>query len=223
MSPHIDLLAHLARPRSRSLRRSTSVWAPSRHWATVAGHAAFGDEAWSGLSDAVDALRDAGSTDYDRVGRLTGHALEGIVRWTGTRCSRFPTRTLARRYLDYAMAHIDESDSEARVRLMTALAFWEHGYRVYRERVPRSGTSPSGPAPAAADMALRLARPELAVVALDSVQYNLQRQLRYRAAMDSARRRVELARVRVTSASWETASRLQLGTRTTSASSRRRA
>ena len=43
-------------------------------------------------------------------------------------------------------------------------------------------------------MALRLGRPELAVVALDSVQHNLQRQLRYRAATDSARRRVELAR-----------------------------
>ena len=158
----------------------------------VARHAAFGDEAWSAYSDAVDALRDAGSTDYDRVGRLTGHALEGIVRWTGTLQS-IPDEDLARRYLDYAMAHIDESDSEARVRLMTALAFWEHGYpfteSAYRDPglAERTGT-------AAADMALRLGRPELAVVALDSVQYNLQRQLRYRAAMDSARRRVELAR-----------------------------
>jgi tetratricopeptide (TPR) repeat protein len=43
-------------------------------------------------------------------------------------------------------------------------------------------------------MALRLSRPDLAVVALDSVQYNLQRQLRYQAAYESARRRLELAR-----------------------------
>ena len=43
-------------------------------------------------------------------------------------------------------------------------------------------------------MALRLGRPELAVVALDSVQHSLQQQLRYAAAMRSARHRLELAK-----------------------------
>jgi hypothetical protein len=43
-------------------------------------------------------------------------------------------------------------------------------------------------------MALRLERPELAVAALDSVQHNLNRQLRYAEAYESARRRLELAR-----------------------------
>ena len=47
---------------------------------------------------------------------------------------------------------------------------------------------------AAAEMALRLGRPELAVVALDSVQHSLQRQHRYEAAMESARYRLELAK-----------------------------
>ena len=158
----------------------------------AARHAALGDGAWAAYSAAVDALRDAGSTDYDRIGRLTGHALEGIVRWTGTLQS-IPDEDLARRYLDYALEHVDESDSEARVRLMTAMAFWEHGYpsteSPYRdpELAERLGT-------AATEMALRLGRPGLAVVALDSVQHNLQRQLRYRTARESARRRVELAR-----------------------------
>jgi hypothetical protein len=43
-------------------------------------------------------------------------------------------------------------------------------------------------------MALRIARPDLAVVALDAVQHSLQRQLRYEAAYESARSRLELAR-----------------------------
>jgi ATP/maltotriose-dependent transcriptional regulator MalT len=42
-------------------------------------------------------------------------------------------------------------------------------------------------------MGLRIGRPDLAVVALDSVQHNLQRQLRYEAAYESSRRRLELA------------------------------
>ncbi|MGN6797376.1 MAG: ATP-binding protein, partial [Gaiellaceae bacterium] len=158
----------------------------------VARHAAFGDQSWAAFSGAVDALRDAGSTDYDRIGRLTGHALEAIVRWTGTLQS-IPDEAVARRYLDSAIENLDESDSEARVRLMTVMAFWEHGYpnteSSYRdpELAVRTGTE-------AAEMALRLGRPELAVVALDSVQHNLQGQLRYREAVASAHTRIELAK-----------------------------
>jgi hypothetical protein len=157
----------------------------------VERHAAFGDASWAAHAGAVDALREAGSTDYDRIGRLTGLALEGLVRWTGT-MKAIPEEDVARRYLDAALAQLDESDSEARVRLMTAMAFWAHGYpstdSVYRDAVLAQQTGTD-----AAEMALRLGRPELAVVALDSVQHNQQRQLRYRAAADTARRRLELA------------------------------
>ena len=59
---------------------------------------------------------------------------------------------------------VDPADSEARVRLMTALAFWSHGFPTttspYREATLAEETGT-----AAAEMALRLGRPELAVVA----------------------------------------------------------
>src|SRR5581483_6064501 len=45
----------------------------------------------------------------------------------------------------------------------------------------------------AAEAALRIGRPDLAVLALDAVQHNLQRQLRYEEAWQSGRRRLELA------------------------------
>src|SRR5581483_466333 len=47
-------------------------------------HAALGDEGWEAYRRAVDVLVEAGSTDYDRIGRLSGRALETPSRWAGT-------------------------------------------------------------------------------------------------------------------------------------------
>jgi len=154
-------------------------------------NAALGDEAWRAYSQAVDALREAGSTDDERIGRLSGRALETVVRWAGTMRSLPPEET-ARLYLTEALERLPAGDSEARVRLLTAQAFWGHGYPSTEEpdgdpvRGERTGT-------AAADSAMRLGRLDLAVVALDSVQHNLQRQLRYQAAFEASRQRLELA------------------------------
>jgi tetratricopeptide (TPR) repeat protein len=157
-----------------------------------ARYSGLGDDAWAAYSRAVDALREGGSSDFDRIGRLSGFGLETAVRWSGT-MTTIPDEDVALRYLDYARSHVDETDSEARVRLMTAMAFWPHGY-------PTTKTSYADPAEAehvgraAAEMALRLGRPDLAVVALDSVQHSLQQQLRYADAMASGLERLELAK-----------------------------
>ena len=155
-------------------------------------NAALGDEAWIAYSQAVDALREGGSTDHERIGRLSGLALETVVRWSGTMRS-LPPEERARDYLTLAVEALPLGDSEARVRLMTAQAFWGHGYPDTDARdgdpvhAERTGT-------AAAEGAMRLGRPDLAVVALDSVQHNLQRRLRYEAAFEASLRRLELAR-----------------------------
>jgi predicted ATPase len=62
-------------------------------------HAALGDEAWLAYSQAVDALRGAGSTDDERIGRLSGLALETVARWAGT-IRNLPPEEVARPYLD---------------------------------------------------------------------------------------------------------------------------
>jgi tetratricopeptide (TPR) repeat protein len=155
-------------------------------------YAALGDEAWPAYSQAVDALREAGSTDDERIARLSGLALETVVRWSGT-MRNLPPEEIAREYLASALEGLGERESEGRVRLLTAQAFWGHGY-------PQTGSLDGDPAraerigSAAAEMALRIDRPDLAVAALDSVQHNHARQLRYEAAYGSARRRLELAR-----------------------------
>src|SRR5439155_11061627 len=151
-------------------------------------NAALGDEAWIAYSQAVDALREGGSTDHERIGRLSGLALETVVRWSGTMRS-LPPEERARGYLTLAVEALPLGDSEARVRLMTAQAFWGHGYpdTDAREGDPvhaeRTGT-------AAAEGAMRLGRPDLAVVALDSVQHNLQRRLPHQRAVEASRRRL---------------------------------
>src|SRR5581483_10489558 len=155
-------------------------------------YAALGDDAWPAYSQAVDALREGGSTDTERIARLSGLALETVVRWAGTMRS-LPPEEIARGYLAPALEGVGERESEGRVRLLTAQAFWGHGY-------PETESPEGDPVraeqigSAAAEMAVRIGRPDLAVVALDSVQHNLQRRLRYDAAYESARRRLELAR-----------------------------
>jgi class 3 adenylate cyclase/tetratricopeptide (TPR) repeat protein len=154
-------------------------------------NAALGDEAWAAYSGAVDALRETNSPDAERLARLSGLALETVVRWTGTMHGR-PPETEALGYLEAALETLGPVESEGRVRLMTSQAFWGHGY-------PESDTEHRDPVvaqatgEAAAEMAMRLGRLDLAVVALDSVQHNLQRQLRYEPAFASAQQRLELA------------------------------
>jgi class 3 adenylate cyclase len=154
-------------------------------------YAGLGDDAWFAYSGAVDALREGGSADHERIARLSGLALETVVRWTGTMRS-IPPEQVALGYLVPALEELGEQDSEGRVRLMSAQAFWSHGFPE-TERPERDPERSEQIGAAAAEMGLRIGRPDLAVVALDSVQHSLQRRLRYQAAYSAARRRLELA------------------------------
>ena len=154
-------------------------------------YAGLGDEAWEAYARAVDVLRESGSTDHDRIGRLTGLALEIPTRWAGTMRGTVDEAS-AQRYLDAALGPLPAGDSEARVRLETARAFWWHGWQQTTSPFHDPELSERAAADAA-DAAMRIGRPDLAVAALDAVQHNLQRQLRYADAWASGRHRLELA------------------------------
>jgi class 3 adenylate cyclase len=155
-------------------------------------HAVFGDDAYRTFLRAAEELASSELPDPQRAANLYAQALETAVRWAGT-LATVPDEPDAARALATALTLIDDTDSEAHVRLLTVRSFWAHGYR--------STTVPDGdPATALATgeaavaMALRLGRPDLAVVALDGVQHNLNRQLRYAAAYEATQRRLELAK-----------------------------
>ena len=156
------------------------------------GHAGLGDEAWESYIQAATELERSGAGDDERIANLYALALERAARWTGT-MAVVPDEAVAARHLDAALARLPAGESEGRVRLMTVQAFWGHPYPASEspynnaERAERTGEE-------AAALALRIGRPDLAVVALDSVQHNLQRQLRYQEALAAAHRRLELAR-----------------------------
>ena len=154
-------------------------------------HAVFGDDAYRTFLQAAEELAGADAPEPQRVANLYAQALETVVRWAGT-LTTVPDEPEAARSLATALALIDGTDSEANVRLLTVRSFWGHGY-------PKTSVPDGEPATALATgeeavaMALRLGRPDLAVVALDGVQHNLNRQLRYADAYASTRRRLELA------------------------------
>ncbi|HEY0417499.1 MAG TPA: AAA family ATPase [Gaiellaceae bacterium] len=154
--------------------------------------AALGDQAYDAFVRAVGALREGGSTDHDRIGRLSGLALETVLRWAGTNQS-LPPEEDAAAILGAALEHLDPADSEAHVRLLTAQSFWAHGYPTTTSPL-RDPVLAEQTGRGAAEMALRLGRPELAVVALDSVQHNLQRRLRLDDAHQVALERLDLAK-----------------------------
>ena len=155
-------------------------------------HAGFGDGAWSSYTGGADALVESGSSERDQAARLCGLALEVVCRWTGT-ISELPDEAAAADYLEAGLARLGEGEGEARVRLMAAESFWAHAF-------PQTALAYGDPSVAyetglaAAAMAERLGRLDLAVVALDAVQHNLQRQLRYDDAEEAARHRLEVAR-----------------------------
>lgn len=157
----------------------------------IFSYGGLGDEAWEAFIEGVDALRESGSTDYERIARLTALALQIPTRWAGM-MRRTVEEARAQEYLEAALRHLPPGDSEARVRLATVEGFWWHGWPE-TESPSRDAVVGLQTANDAADAARRLGRPDLAVAALDAVQHNLQRQLRYEDAWNSARERLEFA------------------------------
>jgi hypothetical protein len=154
-------------------------------------HASFGDESWDAFTGGADVLVEAGSTDSHLLALLCGLACESVCRWTGTMSDIPPEETVAR-YLEIGLGAAGEGDSEARVHLTTAEAFWGHPF--FESDAPaRDGERGVEAGTAASEMAIRLGRTDLAVLALDAVQFNLQRLLRYGEAHATAVQRLEMA------------------------------
>jgi class 3 adenylate cyclase/tetratricopeptide (TPR) repeat protein len=128
----------------------------------------LGDEAWRCFREAIDVRLEGVSEDRTEIARLCGRALEVPTRWPGTMRSP-PAEDEAAFYLDAGLERLEPGDSEARIRLLIAQAFWSYAYEESaRVRSDRADARAAGEEAAA--MALRLGRPSLALAALDGVQ-----------------------------------------------------
>src|SRR5581483_273610 len=91
-------------------------------------HGALGDAALETYVRAAETLVGAGTADPERAARIFGLALEIATRWTGT-VRNVPTEETAAGHLSEGLRLIGaDGDSEARVRLLTAQAFWGHAF-----------------------------------------------------------------------------------------------
>jgi class 3 adenylate cyclase len=128
----------------------------------------LGDEAWRCFREAIDVRLEGVSQDRMEIARLCGRALEVPTRWPGTMRTP-PAEDEAAFYLDAGLERLESGDSEARIRLLIAQAFWSYAYEeTARVRADRADARAAGEEAAA--MALRLGRPSLALAALDGVQ-----------------------------------------------------
>jgi class 3 adenylate cyclase/tetratricopeptide (TPR) repeat protein len=132
-------------------------------------HDSRGDLAWQCLKEAVDLRLQGGTTTQpDRdVARLCAAALEVATRGRGSMRSRL-SRADAEPYLELGLTNAAEGDGEERCRLLVAKAFWPNSFRDGTRTEPESVEAREA-GEEAAEMALRLGRPDLASAALDGV------------------------------------------------------
>src|SRR5207302_11502533 len=110
-------------------------------------------------------------------------------RWPGS-MRVVPGQQEVREYLDLGMSVVPGDDNEPRVRLLAAEAFWPW---VFPDTTTPEAVQPALEAGReAADMALRLDRPDLASFALDGVGAILMTQERFTDVLDVVDRRLEL-------------------------------
>jgi class 3 adenylate cyclase/tetratricopeptide (TPR) repeat protein len=149
-----------------------------------------GDLAWRYLREAADtAVRAA--LDPSLVAHLCARAVETPVRWPGSMRGRADEAEV-RRYLDLGVASVPDGDSEARVRLLTAEAFWPWAFpdlnrpAAELDRAVAMGHEAAG-------IALRIDRPDLASGAWDAVQGILAVQGRVSEGKDVIDLRIDVA------------------------------
>ncbi len=125
-----------------------------------------GDLAWRYFREAAEARLASSPDDGRAIAYLCARAVDVPTRWPGS-MRTVPPEGDVRRYLEIGFSHLPEGDSEERVRLQTAHALWPFGFPEYKmddDRLfafERAGLE-------AAEVALRIDRPNLASGALDA-------------------------------------------------------
>jgi class 3 adenylate cyclase/tetratricopeptide (TPR) repeat protein len=125
-----------------------------------------GEPAWEALTEALELrLADDDGADDDVV-RLASAALDLATRARGIMRSRL-SRDQAQPYLDAAMARVGDGESEALARLLMLRSYWPYSFREPPGEDELRAAMEAGER--AADIAMRLGRPDVASMALDGV------------------------------------------------------
>jgi hypothetical protein len=151
-----------------------------------------GDDAWRCFREAADARLAAGAESADdrlALAMLCAKASEIPTRWPGS-MRTVPDQQVVRDYVDLGFRMIPAGDNVPRTRLLTALAFWPWTFLEATTDEGRQSALEAGNE--AAEIALRLERPDLASGALDGVGATLMTQERFHDVKEVVDRRLEL-------------------------------
>jgi class 3 adenylate cyclase/tetratricopeptide (TPR) repeat protein len=151
-----------------------------------------GDRAWEAFREAVDLRLEHLPRDRPGIVTACARALESPLRWPGS-MKRTPEADLVRRYLQIGADHLDREETEEGVRLLTARAFEPFGFGPAHEPTPESIERARAAGERAAEIALRLGRPDLASAALDGASSSLISMGRYGQSRPIVERRLALA------------------------------
>jgi class 3 adenylate cyclase len=151
-----------------------------------------GDLACSSFREAADLRAEHARTDRMAIARVCARAVESPMRWPGSMRHARPEDEV-QRYLELGLANVGDADSEEHVRLLLARAFVAYAFGSRRAITEDEYERARADGERAADMAIRLGRPDLASAGLDGAGAALLPRGLYGHSLPLNRRRLELA------------------------------
>jgi len=127
-----------------------------------------GDLAWRSLREAADLRIRHAADDAEAIARVCARAVETPTRWPGSMIET-PSEDEIARYIEIGLEHAGDRDGEHLVRLLTARAFGPFSFGAGRSLRPGEYESSRADGRRAAEIAMRLERPDLASAALDAM------------------------------------------------------
>jgi class 3 adenylate cyclase len=159
------------------------------------GYASFvtfdGSTAWESLREAADIVREETPEDRARLARICGSAVMVPTR-AGGLMRELPAPDDVRPYLELGLDCAGTEDSEALVLLLAGQGFWDFGFRA--DATIESLEQGQQAGERAREIARRLGRPDLELLALDSISSGLNLRGLYGHADPIDRARLEIAR-----------------------------
>ena len=151
-----------------------------------------GDLAYSSFRDAADLRAEHAPADRMAIARVCARAVEPPMRWPGS-MTHFPSEDEVRRYLELGFANVGDTDSEEHVRLLFAAGFVPFAFGTRRVIDDEEAERAAADGHRAADMAMRIGRPDLASASLDGVGATLWPRGMYGSSLPIIQRRLQIA------------------------------
>jgi class 3 adenylate cyclase len=151
-----------------------------------------GDLAWSSFRDAAELRAEHVPADRMAIARVCARAVEAPMRWPGS-MTRVPPEDDVRRYLELGFSNVGDADSEEHVRLLFAAGFVPFAFGTRRVVDDAEAERAAADGNRAADMAMRIGRPDLASASLDGISATLWPRGLYGSSLPIIGRRLHIA------------------------------